>query len=578
MSFDYIIVGGGSAGCVLAHRLSVAPGARVLLIEAGRDTPPDRVEPAILDSYPRIAYFNPKNIWADLRVSFAPASNDYRTETPRRRYEQARLMGGGSSLNDMHANRGVPEDYAEWVERGARGWSWEEVLPYYRRQERDMDFDGPLHGKTGPIPVRRIFPDVWPGFTKAVADAFGASGQASILDQNASFEDGYFPIAISNLYDRRVSTAIGYLDNTTRRRDNLRIVPNTVVEGLITEGNRVVGVRAIRDGVTQEYRAREVIVSVGAIHSPAILLRAGIGPGDHLSSLGIPVVADRRGVGQNLSDHPTMSVSALIAPHARLPRTLRRHVLLALRYSSGVADCAGADMYITVAAKSGWHPVGERIGSLVISLNKPYATGDVRLHTPHASDEPEVRFNMLSDHRDLERLRRGFRYTAGLFQHPSLREACLDVFPSSYSERVRDWGRVSKRNLILTSVLARLLDGPAPLRQALVRKLISEGPTLQQLLGDELLLDDFLRANVHGVWHASGTCRMGSPDDADAVVSPEGKVYGVEGLRVVDASVMPCVPRANTNFPTIMVAEKMSDAILRSHADPAVRGKVCATA
>jgi 5-(hydroxymethyl)furfural/furfural oxidase len=359
-----------------------------------------------------------------------------------------------------------------------------------------------------------------------------------------------------------VSTAIGYLDNMTRRRQNLTILADTIVSNLLIEDKRVVGIKATRQGNSAEFRGSEVIVSASALHSPAMLLRAGIGPGNELSKLGIPVIADRRGVGRNLNEYPTISVGCIIARRARLPKTLRRHVLLALRYSSAVRDCAPNDMYMTVAAKSGWHPVGERIESLVMSVNKSYSTGWVRLNSTDPGVEPDVQFNMLSDYRDLERLKGAVHFAAKLFDHPAMRKAALEVFPSSYSERARDWGRFNAKNLVLTSILAAMLDGPGAMRCFLVHNAVSEDSAIDALLADDDLLEAFVRDKVHGVWHCCGSCRMGAADDPDAVVSASGRVYGIEGLRVVDASVMPRAPRANTNFPTIMIAEKISDAIL----------------
>lgn len=559
---DFLIVGGGSAGCVLAARLSEGGEYRVVLVEAGRDQPPDRVEPAILDSYPRVAYFDAKNVWPELKVFLEPVPHNALGGPLPKRYEQARIIGGGSSLNDMQANRGLPSDYESWAQDGAVGWDWPGVLPYFRRLERDLDFDGPLHGATGPIPVRRILPAVWPLFSKAAADAMRQLGFSALEDQNADFRDGYFPVAISNIYDRRVSTAIGYLDNAARRRPNLTILTRTNVTRLLVEAGRIIGAEAHGPDGRLDVRACETVLSAGALHSPAILLRAGIGPGSDLRRLGIEVVADRQGVGRGVQEHPALSISAHIAPVARLPSELRRHIHLGLRYSSGQDGCPTGDMYMVGLSKTGWHPVGRQLGSLVTWVNRPFSRGQVRLTSCDPAVPPRVEFALLSDSRDTRRLMDGLRLAARLFETPALKAVTNDPFPTSYSERVRDLGVVSTKNLVLTSLLAAALDGPAWLRRSLLRRVVTEGAPLETLLADEDFLEGFVRSTVHGVWHASCSCRMGHPDDPDAVVDPCGRVIGVEGLRVADASVMPSAPSANTNLPTIMIAERMSDAIL----------------
>ncbi len=563
MEFDIIIAGGGSAGCTLANRLSTNGNRNVLLIEAGRDFGPGAEPADVLDSYPMAAAFNPAYHWTRLQAGFSAAiGNRPQDSYPKRFMEQARIMGGGSSINAQLANRGGPGDYDEWQALGADGWGWDAVLPYFRKLETDLDFDGEDHGKDGPIPIRRVPEAEWTEFSRATTKALEKEGYPYIADQNGWFEDGWFPVSISNRDEHRVSAAMGYLTAGVRARPNLQIVDQAEVETVTFEGRRATGVRYRSKGQVEAVRAGEVIVCAGALRSPAILMRAGIGRAAHLSEHGIEVIADRPGVGANLCEHPSLVVSAYLKRGARMTEMRRRHVHVAFRYSSGVADCVPSDMYVSVTAKSAWHAVGVRLGSMLMWVNKSYSRGAVTLASNDPWAEPVVEFNMLSDRRDLDRLIDGVRRSIDLFDTVPLSDVATSAFPTSYSERVRRIGEVNLKNRILTDILGFMLDGPEPVRRALIKGFITQGEDLGALLADDALMEAYVRRSVAGTWHPSCTCRMGAADDPMAVTDAEGRVYGVEGLRVTDASLFPSLPRANTNIPVIMCAEKIADQVL----------------
>ncbi|GLU32951.1 GMC family oxidoreductase N-terminal domain-containing protein [Trinickia caryophylli] len=552
--YDYLILGGGSAGCVLAARLTEDAGKTVCLVEAGRDLTQASMPADIRSRYPGRAYLDTRNIWQRLQARMsAPAAP--------RRYEQARVLGGGSAINALMANRGAPADYDEWDALGATGWNWAQCLPYFRKLETDRDLDGPLHGAHGPLCVRRASADRLSPFVRGVLGALERRGYPQRIDQNGQWEDGaYVGVIAVSAAGERIPTSICYLDEHARARPNLTVHTGALAERVIFDGRRAIGADVrLADGERRTLHAQRVIVSMGAIHSPALLMRSGVGPVDALAAYGIGVVAARDGVGRNLMEHPSIAVSAFLPREMRTPFPDEHHEQAVIRYSSGLPGTPAGDMHGAILSRSGWHSIGYRLGTMFFWVNKSYSRGCVRLASAHADREPAVEFSMLSDPRDLERLKDAVRFGAHTLADPALAPRLGPIFPSSYSPRVAAVAEPGKLNATQRGALSALLDVAGPLRGALIARVITQGISLDALLADDAALTEFVIRSVGGTWHPSGTCRMGAPNDPLAVTAPDGTVYGVEGLTVCDASLMPSIPCANTNVPTIMIAERIAD-------------------
>jgi choline dehydrogenase len=481
---DIAVVGGGAAGCVLAARLSERPGLSVTLIEAGPDYP------------------DPEALPAELRSGWRSAGTHdwgYADEATGGVVARARLVGGCSATNGTIALRGAAADYDGWARLGNPGWSFAEVLPDFRRLETDLDFADDWHGQHGPIPIRRYEPKELTPVNAAAYEALVEAGFPEVVDHNRPGAVGVGAAPVNTIGGVRMSAAITYL-GAARGRENLRILPDALVDRVLIEQGRAVGVR-LADG--RVVRAHRVVLAAGTYGSPAILLRSGVGPAQDLAVLGLPCRSHLPGVGANLQEHPGISV---IWPAAADFPDGPRFQIVATRSDSDGTDDAPWLQHVPAATPN--------LFWVSATVMRPRSRGRLRLASLDPEAAPRIRLNLLQDPADLAAMIRGVR---------------------------------SARQVGAISPLRELAGGP---EQWL-------GAGMDE--GAELV--DAIRRSVWTYHHACGTCAMGPDPEQGAVVNARGEVYGVAGLSVADASIMPVIPSGNTHLPTLMVAEHLAPAI-----------------